>query len=101
MVKEDRVGTMTQPIPPKDYVPPPIELEPKIVVVEATLPGRSLYMPDVAGMDSVRAIYRVSLEDWSCTGEVSGLVLADEAWWKEHCAEVGQRVKAKLKDLVS
>lgn len=91
---------MTHPIPPADYVPPPIELEPKIVVVEATLPGRLLCMPDQAGFDSVRAIYRVNLEDWSCVGEVNGLVLADEAWWIEHCAEVGKRVRAKLQKVL-
>lgn len=91
---------MTQPIPPPDYKPPPIELEPKVVVVEATLPGRSLYMPDQAGMDSVRATYRVSLEDWSCTGEANGLVLANEEWWIEHCAEVGRRVRAKLQEML-
>jgi hypothetical protein len=91
---------MTQPIPPPDYVPPPIELEPKYVVFQAIVPGRLLAMPDQAGMASHRATYFVSLLDWSCEGEVNGLVLANPDWWKEHCAEVGQQVRAKLRDLV-
>lgn len=91
---------MTQPIV-HDYVPPPIKLEPKTVIVEAWLPGRPLCNRDAAGMDGARATYRVNLEDWSCEGTVNGLVLADPEWWKEHCAEVGQQTKLKLQAMFS
>ena len=74
-----------------------IDLQPKVVVVEAEIPTRG-FLP---WSEPRTATYRVNLEDWSCSGQVNGLVLADEEWWKEHCCEVGQRVKAKLTEMLT
>lgn len=40
------------------------------------------------------ATYTVNLETGACQGEVSDNTFVSPVWWKEHCARVGQRVKA-------